>query len=164
MESMNELKKRHQDEVNNFEGLFFAFSDKQLREGLVRVGLEETDVKKIVSIGAGGFLRKDVSDSFRDMFIRHTKEAKECRKANKQIKIKYVGVDYWGKANFRTIEKPYRFYGSVHVLFSDDAPESEVLAEIDEDSMCYFGRSFGCEPEGTLTGNIKIVKQSLATV
>ena len=160
METMNELKKRHQDEVNNFKGLFFAFSDKQLREGLARVGLEDTDVKKIVSIGAGGYLRKDVSDSFHAMFDRHTEEAKACRKANKQIKIKYVGVDSWGKANFHTIEKPYRFFGSVHALFDDEAPEAAVLSEIDEDSMCYFGSSFGCEPEGTLTGNIKIVKIS----
>lgn len=157
MKTMNELKRRHQDEVNNFEGLFFAFSDKQLREGLVRVGLETTDTGKIVSIGAGGFLRKDVRDAFFDMFDRHKEEAKACRKANKQIKIKFVGVDSWGKANFRTIEKPYRFYGSVHVLFDDNACESAVLSEIDEDSMCYFGCSFGCEPEGTLTGNIKII-------
>ena len=158
METMNELKTRHQKEVNEFHGLFFAFSDNQLREGLVRVGLTEKDTDKIVSIGAGGFLRKDVRDSFFDMFDRHKEESKACRKANKQIKIEFVGVDSWGKATFRSVEKPYRFYGSVYSLFSDNATEEEVLKEIDEDSMCYFGSSFGCEPEGTQTGNIKIVK------
>lgn len=156
MEIMSELKRRHKNEVDNFKGLFFAFSDKQLREGLVRVNLEETDISKIVSIGSGGYLRKDVRDSFWAMFSRHKEEARDCRKANKQIKIEFVGVDSWGKANFRTIKKPYQFYGSVHVLFADDAHKADVLAEIDEDSMCYFGRSFGCEPEGTFAGNIKI--------
>lgn len=157
METMNELKKRHQDEVNNFKGLFFAFSDKQLREGLVRVGLNETDTDKIVSIGAGGFVRKDRGEDLVLMFVRHKQEAKDCRKANKQIKIKFVGVDSWGKANFKTIQKPYRFFGSVNHLFSDSATAEDVLKEIDEDDMCYFGNSFGCEPMGTLSGNIKII-------
>lgn len=157
METMNELKRRHQKEVNNFQGLFFAFSDKQLREGLVRVGLKETDVKEIVFIGHGGFLTKSSRDDFWDMMARHKEEAKACRKANKKIKIDFVGVDSWGKANFRTLEKPYSFYGCLDVLFDGNATKEEVLKEIDEDCMCYFGNSFGCEPMGTLAGNIVIV-------
>jgi hypothetical protein len=158
METMIELKKRHQKEFNGFEGIFFAFSDKQLREGLLKVGLDAKDTDKIFSIGAGGYIRKDRSDALAHLIDRQKKEAKICRKANKQIKIHFVGVDYWGKANFRTIEKPYRFYACLYSLFADDATEKDVLAEIDEDCLCFCGNSFGCEPMGTEAGNVKIVK------
>ena len=68
MDKAIEIKKRHQEEINTFQGLFFAFSNNQLKEGLERVGLTETDTDKIYSIGAGGYIRKDRSKAFSDMF------------------------------------------------------------------------------------------------
>jgi hypothetical protein len=35
METYTEQKKRHSDDVNKFEGLFFAFSNEQFKEGLL---------------------------------------------------------------------------------------------------------------------------------
>lgn len=50
-------------ELNSFKTLFFAFSDEQLKEGLLKIGLEKTDLDKIVNLGAGGFIKKsDLAD------------------------------------------------------------------------------------------------------
>lgn len=153
-----ELKKQHQKEVDSFDGLFFAFNRDQLKEGLKKVGLEENKTNLICSIGAGGYLRKDKVKDFVDMFARHKKELKEFRKQNKTIKIKFAGIDGWNRPVFKSIEKPYRFYGDTCNLFNSDATEKEVLSKIEIDNLCYFGDHFGCEPCGTTAGNIEIVK------
>lgn len=159
-ETYKEMQQRHQKEVNEFEGMFFAFSNKQLKEGLEKVGLNENDTDKIYSIDGGGFIRKDRSEAFHAMFKRQREEAKALRKALKPIKIKFVGVDNWNRAVFKSIEKPFRFYGCTCTLFDYDATEKDVLDKLDEDALCYFGSSFGCEPMGTLSGNIKIIKEA----
>lgn len=158
METVKEMQKRHQDEVNTFEGLFFAFSDAQLAEGLERVGLAKDDYKAIVSIGAGGYLRKDRREAFEAMFERQANERKEARRLMKTIKIKYAGIDSWNRPVFKALEAPARFFGSVTQLFDDGANEAEVLAKIIEDDLVYFGDYFGCEPMGSASGNIEIVK------
>ena len=152
------LQDKHQNEVNSFEGLFFAFSNEQLKEGLKKVGLEDNETNKIVSIGAGGYLRKDRREDFKNMFARQRKESKDLRKKAKTIDIKFAGIDNWNHPIFKSIEKPHRFYGSVNTLFNHEDTEAKVLKEITEDSLCYFGDHFGCEPMGTSAGNIKIVK------
>lgn len=47
-------KKNREDGISNFEGLFFAFNQKQLKEGIEKVGA--TPDNKIVSVGAGGYV------------------------------------------------------------------------------------------------------------
>ena len=158
METYHELDKRQREELNEFEGLFFAFSNKQLEEGMLKVGLKEDDYSAIVSIGAGGYLRKDRAQAFKDMFARHEEEKARMRKEQKTIKIKFKGIDGWNRPVFKSIEKPFTYYGSVDTLFDLDATEEEVLSKISEDCLCYFGNSFGCEPMGTASGNIEIVK------
>lgn len=73
METYQELKKRQQAEVNNFEGIFFAFNEGQFQEGM----------KEIISLGAGGYIRKDRHTAFIAMFKRHTQEKIERAKEEK---------------------------------------------------------------------------------
>lgn len=67
------LKQKHQDEVNNFP-MMFAFSNKQFKEGMEKLGLQETDTDKIYSIGGGGYIRKTDSKALSELFERHEKE------------------------------------------------------------------------------------------
>lgn len=69
-----ELSARQQKEVDAFP-MQFAFSDKQLQDGLERLGATKDDV---VGIGGGGFIRKSDSDAFFELFKRHTLEMAEA--------------------------------------------------------------------------------------
>ncbi len=77
METYTELKKRHAEDLNNFKGIFFAFSNEQFREGMKKIELMPDDTKKICSLGAGGYILKEKSKSFSDMFKRHREEMKQ---------------------------------------------------------------------------------------
>lgn len=80
METYAQQKKRHQDEISGFSGLFWAFSNKQLKEGLDKVKAEEKD---IVSIGAGGFILRTQVKAFTDTLKRHEQERKDLKKDTK---------------------------------------------------------------------------------
>ena len=56
MNKYYKYKENRENGINNFEGLFFAFSQEQLREGIEKVGA--TKDNKIVKIGAGGYVLK----------------------------------------------------------------------------------------------------------
>lgn len=71
------LKKKHQQEFNEFP-MFFAFSDKQFKEGMATLGLKENETDKIFSIGNGGFYRKSDAPAFHEMLIRHDREMQEA--------------------------------------------------------------------------------------
>lgn len=85
METYLELKARQSKEFNEFQGIFFAFSNSQFAEGMQKVGLEPTDTKAIFSIGAGGYIRKDVADKFHELMTRQETERKEQRKDAKRL-------------------------------------------------------------------------------
>lgn len=57
MNKYAEMKKRHQEEVNQLP-LGFAFSNKQFEEMMEKWGLSPADTDKICSIGAGGYIQK----------------------------------------------------------------------------------------------------------
>ncbi len=59
----------------------------------------------------------------------------------------FVGIDDWNRAVFRE-EGNGRYFGTLNVLFDYSATAAEVLARITEADLCYFGRSFNCEPYG----------------
>ncbi len=80
METYTQQKKRHQDEISGFDGLFFAFSNDQLKKGLDKV---KAEVKDIISIGAGGFILKTQVKAFIDTLKRHEQERKDLKKDNK---------------------------------------------------------------------------------
>ncbi|MEG0235882.1 MAG: hypothetical protein RSB77_03655 [Bacilli bacterium] len=77
MNMYSELKKQHQNEVNKFP-FIFAFSNKQLAEGMAKLGLKEDETKKLISIGNGGFIRKTDKEAFNEMFNRHEEELKNA--------------------------------------------------------------------------------------
>ena len=68
------LRDRQQKEMNEFEGIFFAFSNSQFDEGMRKIGLEPGQVDQIYRLMAGGFIRKDRSAALHEMFDRHEKE------------------------------------------------------------------------------------------
>lgn len=86
MESYLDMKARHQKEVDDFEGVFFAFSQSQLEEGMAKFGLKRgVDNKKLLSIGNGGFILREKDKEFTDMFDRMNEERKNFRKEEKNL-------------------------------------------------------------------------------
>ena len=84
METYQEMKLRHQTEVNAFP-IHFAFGDDQIRRKFAGLGLDpEFDADKITVIpGTGGFmLNKDVP-ARREMCERHYRELQEAISADK---------------------------------------------------------------------------------
>ena len=73
-------------------------------------------------------------------------------------RVQFHGIDGFNRPVFKSLDKPRTFYGDVNNLFGYDATESEVLAQVTADDLCYFGSRFDCEPYGTPTSNLEIVK------
>lgn len=70
----DEMKKRHQEELNRFP-IAFAFTDEQFKDGLKKLGLKETDIDKVCSIGStGGFIKITDVDNLKNMFKKHNQE------------------------------------------------------------------------------------------
>lgn len=86
METYQELKNRQQKEHNGFTGIFFAFDNKQFEEGMSRIGLGMDDLKQIVSIGYGGYMREDRFEDYMAMINRHKAE-KTARKKEESFLI-----------------------------------------------------------------------------
>ena len=86
-ETYNEQKDRHQKEFGEIKGMFFAFSPKQLKEGLQKIGLPPIaeSNKLIYSLGAGGYILKENIGDLEALMKKHTKERKELRKDRKKL-------------------------------------------------------------------------------
>lgn len=82
MNKYNELRSKHQKEVDGFP-IGFAFSDEQFNEQMKKLGLEPEDTNKVISIGGGGFIRKTDLKQFEEMFERHSKEMNEAIESDK---------------------------------------------------------------------------------
>lgn len=67
------MQQRHQKEFDQFP-LGAAFSKKQFREMMEEWGLTETDTDKILSIGAGCFIRKSDKEAYHEMVVRQNTE------------------------------------------------------------------------------------------
>lgn len=88
MKTYRELKEQHQIEVNEFP-LGFAFGNDQFVEMMSKWGLDannKEDLRKIVSIGAGGFVQKKDVPAMEEMFGRQKNELKEFRKDRAELK------------------------------------------------------------------------------
>lgn len=70
-----ELKAKHQAEVDAFP-FGFAFNQKQFNEMMIKWGLKPTDIREILSIGGGGYIRRSDADAMHEMFARHKAEHK----------------------------------------------------------------------------------------
>lgn len=86
-ENMNyqELMKKQSDEFNKFEGIFFAFNNKQFTAGMIKIGLQPTETNKIYSIPGGGYIAKDKSKEFKEMNARLNAELKAFKKETKKL-------------------------------------------------------------------------------
>jgi len=72
--------------------------------------------------------------------------------------VKFKGIDRFNRPVFKALDKP-EYYGSVHILFSFDATEYDVLSKVNDEDLCYFGSRFDCEPYGT-EANVTIIRSS----
>lgn len=83
METYQEMKKRHQDEINALP-LAFAFSDEQLRAKLDAWNIteEEAVAGAIINIGHGGFIRSSDEALVMGAFERITREEDAARAAD----------------------------------------------------------------------------------
>lgn len=84
-ETYTTLKARQREELNNFEGIFFAFNNQQFDDGMRKVGLEPDQTNLIYKLPGGGFILKTRSKAFGDMFDRHEAERKQARKDEKHL-------------------------------------------------------------------------------
>lgn len=75
MNKYRELKSKHQKEVDAFP-FGFAFNQKQFDEMMIKWGLKPTDIREILSIGGGGYIRKDDARTMHEMFDHHEAERK----------------------------------------------------------------------------------------
>lgn len=83
METYQQQKRRHSEEFNAFDGIFFAFSNEQMREGIEKHGVNENN--KIVSIGSGGFVLKSRLQEFKALLLRQDAERAQLRKDEKEL-------------------------------------------------------------------------------
>lgn len=77
MNSYQQMKLRHQQEVNAFP-IKFAFSQAQLEKGLRELGLEPTDTDKVIATPGGGFIRATDQQAFLALFARQDRERSEA--------------------------------------------------------------------------------------
>lgn len=82
MQTYQQLKQSQSEALNNFQGLFWAFSSKQLEEGLCKLNCTKKD---LVSIGAGGFILRDKINDFDALLKSHKEELKNFRKNEKEL-------------------------------------------------------------------------------
>jgi hypothetical protein len=80
-------------------------------------------------------------------------------KTEKTELITYWGIDNFNRPVFKSLEYN-NFFGCVSKLFSYQESESEVLKQVNESDLMFFGNKFNCEPNGGSTAGIKIVKHS----
>jgi len=79
-----ELKQKQREELDRFEGIFFAFNNEQFKEGMEKVGLQVTETSKIYRLAGGGFILKDRSQAFKTMFENHAAEMKKLKQDRKE--------------------------------------------------------------------------------
>lgn len=74
----------------------------------------------------------------------------------KEIKIKFEGVDSWGRPVFKDVDSNLRF-GSTWTIFSWRNSDAEIVNHFktNPQELEYFGSKFDCEPHG---GKIKGIK------
>ena len=78
----------------------------------------------------------------------------------KNERVMFVGIDGWNRPIFRSIDFPRNHFGATDILFRGDADEAEVLERISAEDLTFFGNKFGCEPMGTPTHGLIIVKKA----
>ena len=73
MNSYQKLMAQQQMEYDAFPKSF-AFSEEQLKEQLIKLGLNEDDFDKVTGIGHGGFIKVSDVDAYNTLIRKHNKE------------------------------------------------------------------------------------------
>lgn len=122
METYQELRKRHEEEVNALP-LGFAFDAKQFNEMKIKLGVKESN--ELYRFGdTGGFYRKVDSELIRGTFKRHARERKEAIYKPGGIDIDYVQkMFYYQMCNH---EFAINYDGKSEVLCDCDVTEEEL--------------------------------------
>lgn len=77
MNKYSELKDRHSKLINDFP-MFFAFTEKQLHEGMKKLGLEITQKDQLLSIGMGCYIKKVDEKACDDLYDNMELELKNA--------------------------------------------------------------------------------------
>ena len=82
MNAYDEIKKRHQEEVNALP-MYWAFTEERFEEVLKELGLTKNDTDKLCRAPGGGFCLASDAQMIVSTLIRHSKELKAAVKADK---------------------------------------------------------------------------------
>jgi len=80
-----ELRKLQSARFSEFQGVFFAFSNEQFAEGMAKLGLGSDEGRKILSIGAGGYLLRDKMPEFDALLEQNKRELAELKADNERL-------------------------------------------------------------------------------
>ena len=78
-----DLQEKHREELNNFP-IAYAFNDQQLKEALVKLGVDSVD-ECVTVFGHGDIVKRGDASKFIDMLKRHTQEIKDALIADKEF-------------------------------------------------------------------------------
>lgn len=70
------LKAKQNKEFKNFP-MIYAFSNEQLKQGMEKLGLKENETDKLLSLGAGAYIKETDLKALKDICKRHKKEFKD---------------------------------------------------------------------------------------
>ena len=73
-----EMKKRHEEELSKFP-IAYAFNDEQLKQALVKLGVE-SKAECVTVFGYGDIVKKENAPKLIEMLKRHTQEVKDAIK------------------------------------------------------------------------------------
>lgn len=75
-----------------------------------------------------------------------------------EYQIKFRGVDQYDRPVYKVIDKPI-YFGSTDTLFDYEEDEKVINDYFKDnlDELEYFGKSFGCEPNGGRDENLKLI-------
>lgn len=88
MNLYQKIRKKHQDEINAFP-IYFAFDNEQFDEVIKKLGLSEDKNsenyygKRLVRVGAGGFILKEDAPKLAEMFKAHSQQMSDLIAADK---------------------------------------------------------------------------------
>lgn len=119
MNTYKQLKDRQQKETDAF-SLGAAFSKQQFADMMQEWGLTVDDTDKIISIGAGCFIRKSDKEAFFNMLKRHNKEMQDAIAEDKTGDGFIYDMFYYELANHEYIYIKLVFFYSLEYRKSPD--------------------------------------------
>lgn len=89
METLQELKNRHEQELNTFidNYVFFAFNNEQFEEGLKKLNCGKSEVTGFI---AGGIILKNKVDEYISLAKKHKSELAKRAKEDREGQIKLL--------------------------------------------------------------------------